>query len=110
MIRNILIGTLAVITIWSCSTTKHNYSLVNKKDKIMKTKSNKQKVMELLKSIETGNTKPIGYINPNKYKQHNLAVEDGLAGFGKLLSQLPEGSAKVNVIRAWIRRFFGGEK
>jgi len=63
--------------------------------------SNKQKVIELLKSIETGATEPIAYINPNKYIQHNQAVEDGLAGFGALLSQLPEGSAKVNTIRVF---------
>jgi predicted SnoaL-like aldol condensation-catalyzing enzyme len=32
--------------------------------------------------------------------QHNPAVADGLAGFGALLRQLPEGSAKVNTVRA----------
>lgn len=63
--------------------------------------SNKEKVVALLKSIETGDTIPVGYINPNKYMQHNLAVADGLAGFGALLAQLPEGSAKVNTIRAF---------
>jgi predicted SnoaL-like aldol condensation-catalyzing enzyme len=63
--------------------------------------SNKQKVADLLKSIETGATEPVGYINPNKYTQHNLGVEDGLAGFGKLLQQLPKGSAKVNTVRVF---------
>lgn len=63
--------------------------------------SNKQKVVALLKSIETGATEPIGYINPNKYIQHNLGVADGLAGFGALLQQLPPKSAKVNTIRAF---------
>jgi len=63
--------------------------------------SNKQKVVELLKSIETGATEPIAYINPNKYIQHNQAVADGLAGFGALLQQLPEGSAKVNTVRVF---------
>ncbi|WP_221932510.1 hypothetical protein [Carboxylicivirga sp. M1479] len=29
--------------------------------------SNKQKVVELLKSIETGASEPIAYINANKY-------------------------------------------
>lgn len=62
---------------------------------------NKQKVVELLKSIETGDSKPVGYINELKYKQHNLAVEDGLAGFGKVLSQLPQGSARVNTVRVF---------
>ena len=59
----------------------------------------KEKVRELLKSIETGESKPVGYINPNKYIQHNLGVEEGLAGFGKLLSFLPKGSARVNTVR-----------
>lgn len=62
-------------------------------------KSNKQKVIEVLKSIETGVAESVGYINPEKYIQHNQAVADGLAGFGALLQQLPEGSAKVNTIR-----------
>ncbi len=54
---------------------------------------------ELLKSIETGDAKPVGYINPAKYIQHNLAVGDGLAGFGAVLQALPKGSAKVNTVR-----------
>ncbi|WP_184547827.1 nuclear transport factor 2 family protein [Mucilaginibacter sp. FT3.2] len=63
--------------------------------------SNKQKVVDLLKSIETGATEPVGFINPNKYIQHNLAVADGLAGFGALLQQLPPKSAKVNTVRVF---------
>lgn len=61
----------------------------------------KQQVVELLKSIETGDPKPVSYINPNKYIQHNLAVGDGLAGFGAVLQQLPKGSAKVNTVRVY---------
>jgi hypothetical protein len=49
----------------------------------------KQQVFDLLKSIETGNPTPIGYINPNKYIQHNLGAKDGLQGFGELMQQLP---------------------
>ncbi|MGY5847395.1 nuclear transport factor 2 family protein [Salegentibacter sp. HM20] len=63
--------------------------------------SNKQKVVALLKSIETGETEPIGYINPDKYIQHNLGAADGLVGFGALLQQLPPNSAKVNTVRAF---------
>lgn len=63
--------------------------------------SNKQKVIYLLKAIETGATEPVAYINADKYIQHNLGVADGLAGFGQLLQQLPQGSAKVNTIRAF---------
>lgn len=63
--------------------------------------TNKEKVVAVLESIETGDNSAIEYINPNKYIQHNLSTEDGLEGFGKLLSSLPKGSAKVNVIRAF---------
>ncbi|MDC0933186.1 hypothetical protein OAR97_04995 [Arcobacteraceae bacterium] len=69
------------------------------KDTIMK--SNTVKVVELLNSIENGNQESVGYINPNKYIQHNLAVKDELAGFGEVLAMLPEGSAKVKVIRSF---------
>lgn len=62
---------------------------------------NKQKVVELLKSIETGSHGPIEYINPDKYIQHNQAVSDGLEGFGAVLKQLPENSAKVNTVRVF---------
>lgn len=61
--------------------------------------SKKEKVVALLRSIETGDSEPVGFINPNKYIQHNLAVGDGLSGFGDVLKQLPEGSAKAKVAR-----------
>ncbi len=59
----------------------------------------KQQVVELLKSIESGDPKPLAYINPDKYIQHNLAVGDGLAGVRALLQSLPKGSAKVKTVR-----------
>ncbi len=46
----------------------------------------KQQVVELLKSLETGDSEPLAYINPDKYIQHNLAVGDGLAGTSRPLS------------------------
>ncbi|MBU1344463.1 MAG: hypothetical protein KKE44_22400 [Proteobacteria bacterium] len=63
--------------------------------------SNKEKAVELLTSIETGDPKPVSYINPKKYIQHNLMVGDGLEGFGEAMKQLPEGSAKAKVVRAF---------
>ncbi|MEL7160729.1 MAG: nuclear transport factor 2 family protein, partial [Bacteroidota bacterium] len=50
--------------------------------------------------LETGAQEPAGYINPEKYIQHNLGVEDGLAGFGKVLANAPEGGFKARVVRA----------
>jgi predicted SnoaL-like aldol condensation-catalyzing enzyme len=63
--------------------------------------SNKEKSVALLSSIETGDPTPVSYINPDKYIQHNLAVGDGLAGFAEVMKQLPEGSAKAKVVRAF---------
>jgi predicted SnoaL-like aldol condensation-catalyzing enzyme len=61
----------------------------------------KQHVIDLLKSIETGDPKPVDVINSAKYIQHNLSAADGLAGLQALLQQLPKGSAKVNTVRAF---------
>lgn len=63
--------------------------------------SNKEKVVALLNSFNTGDKTPISYINPNKYIQHNLAVGDGLAGFGAVIQNAPEGGFKANVVRAF---------
>ena len=61
----------------------------------------KAQVSMLLKAIETGDSAPVAVINPVKYIQHNLAVGDGLAGFGAALQALPPGSAKVNTVRVF---------
>ncbi|SOE20033.1 Predicted SnoaL-like aldol condensation-catalyzing enzyme [Spirosomataceae bacterium TFI 002] len=63
--------------------------------------TNKEKVVALLNSFNTGDQTPVSYINPNKYIQHNLAVGDGLAGFGDVMSHAPEGGFKAKVIRAF---------
>lgn len=69
---------------------------------IMAMDTPREQVIQLLKSIETGDTAPVASINPQKYIQHNLAVADGLAGFGALLQALPPGSARVNTVRAFV--------
>lgn len=63
--------------------------------------SNKEKVVALLKSLETGSMEPAEYINANKYIQHNLASADGLAGFLATLHALPPNTAKVNTVRVF---------
>ena len=62
----------------------------------------RQQVLELLKSIETGDCKPLAYINPDKYIQHNLGVADGLAGLRVMLPAARKASAKVNTVRAFV--------
>lgn len=61
----------------------------------------KREVVELLKSIETGASGPAAVINPDHYTQHNLAVADGIAGFGAVLAALPKGSAKADTVRVF---------
>ncbi len=68
-----------------------------KVNELTKIKSNKAKVIELLNSIETGDQNPVGYINTDKYIQHNLGIADGLARFGAK----PKEGFKVKVIRAF---------
>ena len=85
---------LMVFMLAACSTAK----ISDKQENIM---SNKSKVTALLKSIETGDAAPVANVNPNKYIQHNIAVGEGLAGFGAVLQALPKDSAKVNTVRAF---------
>lgn len=63
--------------------------------------TNKEKGIALLESLETGAQEPVGYINPSKYIQHNLAIADGLEGFGAVVSNKPPGGFKANVVRAF---------
>lgn len=63
--------------------------------------SQKEKVVALLNSFNTGDQTPISYINPNEYTQHNLAVADGLQGFGEVMHHAPEGGFKATVIRSF---------
>ncbi|MEZ8628912.1 hypothetical protein AB6D56_00080 [Vibrio lentus] len=60
-----------------------------------------EKGVAVISSIETGDPRATSYINPDKYMQHNLAVGDGLAGFGEVLKMLPEGTAKAQVKRSF---------
>lgn len=62
--------------------------------------SQKEKVVKLLQSIETGNKEPINYINPKKYIQHNLGIKDGLEGFALLLNH-PDERFKVDIVRVF---------
>jgi len=90
-----LVFTLVAVMLCACGG--------NKKQQAMNNISNKEKAVALLKSIETGASEPIAYVNAENYKQHNLTVADGLDGFGAAVAQLadfPE-KAKVNTVRAF---------
>ncbi|WP_028021860.1 nuclear transport factor 2 family protein [Enterovibrio calviensis] len=85
-----LAAVASVMGLTACSATSSEVTL-----------SNKDKAVALISSIETGDHGPVAYINADKYIQHNLAVADGLEGFGELMQQLPEGSARADVKRAF---------
>lgn len=62
-----------------------------------------EKATAVLKAIESGDQVAVGYINAENYKQHNLTVGDGLAGFGAALAGLADYPEKprVNTVRAF---------
>ena len=95
----------AAFMMFSCSDTtqkENSQSSVEETKKEQKMElSNKEKVVALLNSFNTGDQTPISYINPAKYIQHNLAVGDGLAGFGEVIKNAPPEGFKANVIRAF---------
>ena len=74
---------------------------IENKETMEKSLSNKEKVVALLNTFNTGDQGPIAYINPEKYIQHNLMVGDGLAGFGEVMQNAPEGGFSAQVIRAF---------
>jgi len=97
---NVLAAAAVAVAIVGCTASS---STGKKETTVMITtpSTQKQQVRDLLKAIETGDTVPVSVINPNQYIQHNLAVGDGLAGFGAVLQQLPKGSARVSTARVF---------
>ncbi|MEL6561595.1 MAG: nuclear transport factor 2 family protein [Bacteroidota bacterium] len=63
--------------------------------------TNKDKVVALLNSFNTGDQAPVSYINSQKYIQHNLSVADGLEGFDAVMQNAPSQGFRANVIRAF---------
>lgn len=89
---------IVLFAMYSCNSQQKS----NKIQKTSKTElTNKEKAVALLNSFNTGDQTSISYINPNKYIQHNLAIADGLDGFGAAMQNAPEGGFKANVIRAF---------
>jgi predicted SnoaL-like aldol condensation-catalyzing enzyme len=100
------LNTLVALAVFSsCS---NNTNADEKSDSTKETKqsekmeiSNKEKSVALLNSFNTGDQTPISYINAENYTQHNLGVEDGLEGFGKIMHAAPPQGFKANVKRAF---------
>lgn len=94
--RRSVVAMAAATTLAACS-----HFLPHNQQETTVSESPKLQAVRLLKSIETGDSSAVAVVNPSQYVQHNLAVADGLAGFGALLAQLPKGSARVNTVRAF---------
>lgn len=101
MKRIVFALTLTAVLV-SCKTEKktEKTNQIQETEQIMEL-SNKDKAIAVLESLETGDQTAIGYINPEKYIQHNLAVGDGLAGFGEVMQHAPEGGFKAKVVRSF---------
>lgn len=93
-----------MLVIASCGNAQKESKTQEKEENSMETQtilSNKEKAIAVLTSLETGDQTAIGYINPQKYIQHNLAVADGLEGFGAVMQNAPEGGFKAKVVRSF---------
>lgn len=99
--KNTLIAMTLALTVLSCKTQQKEETKMEPEKVEQMELSNKEKAVAVLSSLETGDQSAIGYINPEKYIQHNLAVGDGLEGFGAVLQNAPEGGFKANVVRAF---------
>lgn len=65
------------------------------------TVSKRGKIRALLKSIETGDPKPVAVVNEAKYIQHNPQTREGSEGLAALFLRLSKTSPRVNIIRAF---------
>ena len=90
--KSFFLMALACIIMLGCQTTTNTP---------IDTMTNKEKAVAVLVSLETGDPQPVSYINATRYTQHNLAVEDGLEGFGKVLQNKPPQGFKAKVVRAF---------
>ena len=99
--KQTLLAVTLVLSLGACKSEKGIEKESQVKKEVKMELSIKDKTIAVLKSIETGDKKAVSYINPTNYKQHNLAVGDGLAGFGALLALAPADGFKVNTVRAF---------
>ena len=63
------------------------------------TELRKEKIIGLLKGIETGDPASVEVINPDKYIQHNPETREGRDGLAALFKRLSKSDPKVNIVR-----------
>lgn len=61
----------------------------------------KDQIRALLKSIETGDPRPVAVVNEAKYIQHNPQTREGSEGLAALFQRLSKTSPRVNIVRAF---------
>ena len=61
----------------------------------------KDRIVALLKTIETGDTEAVSVVNEAKYIQHNPQTHEGSEGLAALFTRLSKTSPRVNVVRAF---------
>ena len=59
----------------------------------------KNRIITLLKGIETGESSSVEVINPEKYIQHNPQTNEGREGLARLFKRLSLTSPRVNIVR-----------
>lgn len=97
----ILRNTVACLALLAFAACQSRPQTDTKEPETQTMPSNKDRTVALLESIQSGDHGPAAVLNPERYRQHNLSVADGVAGFGAVLAQLPKGSARVRVVRAF---------
>ena len=65
------------------------------------TETRKDQIRALLKSLETGDLRPVAVVNEAKYIQHNPQTHEGSEGLAALFQRLSRTSPRVNVVRAY---------
>lgn len=61
----------------------------------------KDRIIALLKSIETGDPGPVAVVDQTRYVQHNPQTHEGSAGLETLFKRLSQTHPKVNAVRAF---------
>ncbi len=61
--------------------------------------SNKERIYDLLKGIETGDPAAVAVVNEDRYVQHNPQTHEGSVGLAQLFKQLSKTSPRVNIVR-----------
>lgn len=98
----------SILGLTGCNSDSDNQAHVSYSAADVSTYSEQElKAFELIRSIETGDTEPVSYINENNYVQHNLDIADGVAGFGAALGELAAYNATSGeATKADVKRVF----